>query len=447
MRTKTVTDFLNNEVKEYAIDILENRCIPSVIDSFKPSQRKVVYVAEKTWKTGKEKSMKVFQLTGKAALESYYHHSNSSMDALITVMGQTFKNNLPILEGVGQYGSLRSPVAGAPRYIGTKLHSNFRLVYKDFELLENQIDEGVIVEPKYYLPIIPVVIVNSSMGIGMGYASNILGRNPKDITQACIDYLNGKKIKELKPWLSEFSGTYTRDKENPNKWYSKGIYEIVNTTTVHVSELPPKWTFESYESYLDSLIEKKIIKDYDNNSASGVDYTLKFKREDLSNLIEKGKLEDLLKINDSSTENLTTLNEKCKLHIFECVEDIVKYFVDFRLTYYQKRKDYLLDKYNKELKDISFRAKFIKSIIDKKLKVNNVPKSEIIQWLEDNKFDKIDDSYNYLLNMSIYSLTKEKYEELLNKAKEKKSQIDEVYTWKIKDMYLKDLNELKKKLK
>lgn len=247
--------------------------------------------------------------------------------------------------------------------------------------------------------------------------------------------------------MSEFSGTYTRDKENPNKWYSKGIYEIVNTTTVHVSELPPKWTFESYESYLDSLIEKKIIKDYDNNSASGVDYTLKFKREDLSNLIEKGKLEDLLKINDSSTENLTTLNEKCKLHIFECVEDIVKYFVDFRLTYYQKRKDYLLDKYNKELKDISFRAKFIKSIIDKKLKVNNIPKSEIIQWLEDNKFDKIDDSYNYLLNMSIYSLTKEKYEELLNKAKEKKSQIDEVYTWKIKDMYLKDLNELKKKLK
>ena len=126
MRTRTVTNFLNTEVKEYAEDILKNRCIPSCIDSFKPSQRKVVYVADKIWKSGNEKPMKVFQLTGRTAVEAYYHHGNQAMDALITNMGQVFKNNLPILDGIGQYGSLRSPVAGAPRYIGTILHSNFR---------------------------------------------------------------------------------------------------------------------------------------------------------------------------------------------------------------------------------------------------------------------------------------------------------------------------------
>ena len=97
MKTRTVTDFLNCELKEYATDILENRCIPSVIDSFKPSQRKVVYVAEKIWKSGNEKPMKVFQLTGRTAVEAYYHHGNQAMDALITNMGQVFKNNLPIL--------------------------------------------------------------------------------------------------------------------------------------------------------------------------------------------------------------------------------------------------------------------------------------------------------------------------------------------------------------
>ena len=167
----------------------------------------------------------------------------------------------------------------------------------------------------------------------------------------------------------------------------------------------------------------------------------------MKELIEKGKLEDILKINDSSTENLTTLDENGKLKIFDCVEDIVKYFVDFRLGYYQKRKDYLLDKYNTELKELCFRAKFIKSIIDKKLKVNNVPKDDVINWLEENKFGKIDDSYNYLLNMSIYSLTKEKYEDLINKAKQKKDLIDEISGKNPKDMYLEDLNELKKKLK
>lgn len=447
MKTKTVTDFLNNEVREYAMDVIENRAIPSVIDGLKPTNRKVIYIANKIWKNGSEKPMKIFQLTGRVASDSYYHHGDASANAVITGMGQTFKNSLPLLEGIGQYGSLRSPSAGAPRYISTKLSSNFRNLYKDFELLEHRYDEGYEIEPHFFLPIIPTVIVNGSSGIAVGFASNILNRNPKEVTQACIDFLNGKKIKELKPWLSEFSGTYVRDKENSNKWYAKGVYEIVNTSTVHVSELPPSWTFEKYETYLDSLIDKKVIKDYDNNSSSGVDYTLKFKREDLASLIEKGKLEDILKIQESQTENLTTLDENGKLKIFDRVEDIVSYFVNFRLGYYHKRKDYLLDKLNKELKVICFKAKFIKSIIDKKLKVNNVPKSEIIDWLEENKFEKQEDSFNYLLNMPIHSLTKEKYEELMNNAKIKKEQIDEIFKKNPKDMYLEDLNELKKKLK
>ena len=446
MKTRTVTDFLNKELKEYAVDILENRCIPSCIDSFKPSQRKVVYVADKMWKVGNEKPIKVFQLTGRTAMEAYYHHGNQSMDALITNMGQSFKNNLPILDGIGQYGSLRSPEAGAPRYISTKLHSNFRLIYKDFELLENQLDEGVVIEPKVYLPIIPMVIVNSSSGIGMGYASNILGRNPRDICQACMDYLNGKKVKELKPWLNEFSGDWVRDTDNPNKWWIKGKYEVLNTSTVHISELPPKWTFEDYESYLDDLVEKKKIKDYDNNSSVGVDYTLKFKREDLEELQKTGKLEALLKIGDSAVENLTTLDENGHLKIFQTVEDILRYFCDFRLIWYQKRKDYLVDRLGKELKEMCFKAKFIKSIIDKKLVVNNTPKDVVVQWLDENKFERIDGSYSYLLNMNILSLTKEKYEELMNRARAKKEELDEIKGREPKDMYLQDLQELKKKL-
>ena len=444
-KTKTITEFLNRDIKEYAMDVIENRAIPSVIDGLKPTSRKVVYVANKIWKNGTEKSMKVFQLAGTMSATAFYHHGDQSANTVITGMGQTFKNSLPLLEGIGQYGTLRSTTAGAPRYISTKLSPNFRNLYKDFELLESRYDEGNEIEPHFYLPIIPMVL-NGNSGIAVGFACNILGRNPKEVIQACIDTLNGKKIKELKPWLSEFNGTWIRDTENKNKWYNKGIYQIIKND-VHVTELPPSWTFEKYESYLDTLVDKKIIKDYDNNSSSGVDYLLKFKKDDLKELIEKGKLEDILKINDSSTENLTTLDENGKLKIFDCVEDIVKYFVDFRLGYYQKRKDYLLDKYNTELKELCFRAKFIKSIIDKKLKVNNVPKDDVINWLEENKFGKIDDSYNYLLNMSIYSLTKEKYEDLINKSKQKKDLIDEISGKNPKDMYLEDLNELKKKLK
>jgi len=449
MKTRTITDFLNNEVKEYAIDILENRCIPSVIDSFKPSQRKVVYVAEKVWKTGNEKSMKVFQLTGRTAMEAYYHHGNQSMDSLITNMGQKFKNNIPILDGIGQYGTLRSPEAGAPRYISTKLHQNFRLYFKDFELIENQIEEGVVVEPKFYLPIIPIIIINPSVSIGMGYSSNILGRNPKDVIDNCIAYLNGKNVKEMKPWLSEFGGEWIRDTENKNKWYISGKYEINETKPeIHITELPPDITFEKYESYLDELVENRTLRDYDNNSSSSVDYVLKFRKDDFDKIVEnKEKLEKLLKMNDSATENLTTLDENGKLKIFDCVEDILVYFVDFRLGYYQKRKEYFIGKWTDELEELNMKAKFVKAIIDKKLVVSNKPKEEIVSWLETNSFKKINDSYNYLLSMPIYSLTKEKYEELLQKAKAKKEQIVEFMKKGIKEMYLEDLYELKKKIK
>ena len=314
-------------------------------------------------------------------------------------------------------------------------------------MLEKRNEEGQDIEPYWFLPVIPMVIINGSSGLAVGFASNILNRNPKDVVNACIDYLNGKKIKELKPWLAEFSGEWTRDKENKNKWYSKGIYTINEKKgEVHITELPPSWEFEKYETYLDSLVDKKAIKDYDNNSSAGIDYLLKFKKDDLQELIANGKLEAILKIVDSDTENLTTLDENEKLKIFDCVEDIVKYFVDFRLVFYQKRKDYLIDKLSKELRVLAFKAKFIKSIIDKKLVVNNVKKEVIVKWLEENKFEKIDDSYNYLLNMPIYSLTNERYMEMMKNVKDKKEELDSIKEKEPKEMYLADLNELKKKI-
>lgn len=449
MNTKNVSDFLNTEVKEYSVDVIENRAIPSVIDGLKPTARKVVYIADKIWKTGNEKPMKVFQFVGKMAADAYYHHGDASANQVVTGMGQTFKNSLPLLDGIGQYGTLRSPEAGAPRYISTKLSQNFRNLYKDFELLENQIDEGVVVEPNFFLPIVPTVILNGSSGIAVGFASNILNRNPKDVIDNCIAYLNGKNVKEMKPWLSEFNGEWIRDTENKNKWYIRGKYEIHETKPeIHITELPPDITFEKYESYLDELVENRTLRDYDNNSSSSVDYVLKFRKEDFSKIVEsKEKLEKLLKMNDSDMENLTTLDENGKLKIFDCVEDILVYFVNFRLGYYQKRKEYFINKWGAELREMCWKIKFIKSIIDKKLSINNVSKDVIVSWFEENKFDKIDGSYNYLLNMPIHSLTKEKYDELVNKAKVKKEQIDEYSKRDTREMYLEDLYELRKKIK
>jgi DNA topoisomerase-2 len=158
---KTVTDYLSDEYATYGMYTIENRAIPSVIDGFKPTQRKIIHVANKVWKSGSEKPVKVFQLGGRIAADAHYHHGDMSLNAAIIGMAQSFKNSLPLLDEIGQFGSLRSPEPGAARYISTKINGNFRLIYKDFELTESQYEEGSEIEPKFFLPIIPEVQVRA----------------------------------------------------------------------------------------------------------------------------------------------------------------------------------------------------------------------------------------------------------------------------------------------
>ena len=446
MVEKTISEFLSSEYKEFAMYVIEGRAIPSVIDGFKPTQRKIIHISNQTWKTGSEKTLKVFQLSGKVASDCYYHHGDASLSNAIITMAQRFKNNAPLLEEDGQFGSLRSPQAGAPRYIGTKLSENFKLIYKDFELLEYKEEEGESIEPKYFLPIVPAVLLNGSSGIAVGFASNVLNRDIKSIIDACVKVLAGKEPGEVKPSLNGFNGEFIQDKENNKRWVIRGMYDKVNTTTVKITELPPSMTYEKYEDILDKLVDDKVIVTYDDNCKDNIDYTIKFTRSDLEKLDEE-KLIKLLKLEESSTEIFSTLDEFGKLMIFENTADIIKYFVNFRLKYYHKRKQFLLDKMNRELKILSNRGRFIKAIIDGKLKVNNVSKAIIIEGIEAMGLDKIDDSYDYLLRMPIYSLTKEMYDKLKEDFTIKKEEIKTLEATDPKDMYILDLTELKKKFK
>jgi DNA topoisomerase-2 len=446
MKEKTITEFLSQEYKEFAFYTIENRAIPSLIDGFKISQRKIINACIDIWKTGNEKHLKVFQLSGVVAHTQFYHHGNASLDSAIINLAQKFKNNSPLLEEDGQFGSIRSPQAGAPRYIGTKLSSNFKLIYKDFELLKYREEEGEKIEPEFFLPIIPTILINGGSGIAVGFASNILNRDIKDVIDSCHKVLLDKNISTIKPHLNLFSGEYIQDTENPKKWYIRGKFERVNTTTIRISELPPSMTYEKYEEILDKLVESKSISSYEDNCKDNIDYIIKMSRSDLS-VLDDTALIKLLKLEESETEIYSTLDEFGKLKIFESIQDIVKYFVDFRLTYYQKRKDFILDKISRELRILGFRGKFIKMILDGKFHINNKMKSEIIDKFDELKFDKIDGDYEYLLRMPIHSLTKETFEKIKEDYTSKKSELEDVKIMNPRDMYITDLLELKKKYK
>lgn len=445
-KIKTVTDYLDTDYREYAVYVVEERAIPSVIDGFKPTQRKVIFVANKVWKNGFEKPMKIFQLAGRVAADAFYHHGENSLNSAIIGMAQKFKNSMPVLEDIGQFGSLRSPEAAAPRYIGTKLHKNFRLLYKDFELLESRYEEGNEIEPKYFLPIIPTVLLNGGSGIAVGFATNILNRNPINLIDSCLKALDGKKYSEPTPWNREFIGDCELVDPEKFSWIFSGLYEIKNTTTVNITELPPSLTYEKFDQYLIDLEDSKRIASYENNCKSNINYTLKFRRDDLKTLSDSVRLKKLLKMEERQTENFTVLDEHGQLKIFNSASEIIEYFVKFRLSFYNKRKQFIIDTLKQDLTILSNKALFVKSIITGKLKINNVPRKEIILYLQTSDFDEVNGSYQYLLTMPIYSLTKEHYEDLIIAERDKASELEEIKKYEPINMYREDLQELKKAL-
>jgi len=444
----TITDFLSKEYKEYSFYTLENRAIPSVIDGLKPVHRKIIFVSNDIWKTGNEKELKVFQLSGAVANRAYYHHGEKSLSDAVITMAQRFKNSLPLLEEHGQFGSLRSPDPGAPRYIGTKLSKNFRLLYKDFDLLNFKEEEGESIEPYYYLPIIPTVLLNGSSGIAVGFSSNILNRDPNDLISACLKLLQGKSIDTTKPFLKDFKGEFTNDIENSKRWIIRGIFEKSNTTTIKITELPPSMVYEKYEAILDKLVfDKKIVSYTDiKQSDKRIFYTVKFTREDLAKYNDD-ELYKLLKLEEFNTEIFTTLDEHGKIKIFETDKEIINYFVDFRLKFYHKRKEFLLEKMRHELKILMNRGKFIKALLDNKLDIKNKSKEKIIEDITNMKLDLIEDSYDYLLRMPLWSLTVELFEKLKSDFTAKKEEITKMEKEEPKDWYVEDLNELKSKIK
>jgi DNA topoisomerase-2 len=167
----------------------------------------------------------------------------------------------------------------------------------------------------------------------------------------------------------------------------------------------------------------------------------------LAELIAKGKLDQTLKMVETETENITCLDERGKLIVFNNVPQLVEYFTKFRLSFYSKRKEFLLHKYATELQYLSNRARFVKLIIDGKLKINNRPKAELIADLEKLAFDQVSGSFNYLLSMPIHSLTKETYEQLMKEVGAKEAELESVKGREPLDMYKEDLLELKKNLK
>jgi DNA topoisomerase II len=438
-----ISSFINNELIEFSI--ADNiRSIPSIYDGLKPSQRKILFTC---FKRNITSDIKVATLSGSVQETSAYHHGLISLEQSIVNLAQNYTgtNNINLLVPSGQFGTRISggKDASSARYIFTRLNDITRLIYKkeDESILSWLEDDGQKIEPKYYLPIIPMILINGAEGIGSGWSTYIPQHNPLDVIKNIELLLDGKKQKEISPWYKGFEGKIIK-KEDGN-YYTYGKCNKINTTKLHISELPVGFWIDNFKNHLDKLIEDKFIKDYnDNSSEQHVDITINLSRETMESLnemdiISKFKLETKL-----SLSNMHMFVDDIIIK-YDSSVSIIKDFYVKKLKHYEERKQYVLNKLEYESVKLKNIINFLTSIIKEELIINNRKKDVVINDLEKMNFMKIEDSYNYLLNMSIFSFTKEKVEEYKNNLKEKLVEIKSLKNTDIKDLWRSDLNLLK----
>ena len=446
----TYGDFVNKELVLYSIANAK-RGIPSMIDGLKPSQRKILYSC---FKRNLKTEIKVAQLAGYVSEQSAYHHGEASLMSTIIGMAQNYvgSNNVNLLYPGGQFGTRLQGGgdASSPRYIFTRLEKITRKIFPEVDdnLLEYLDDDGQSIEPRFYVPIVPMILVNGAEGVGTGWSTKIPNYDIRDIVVAFKNMINGGETPMLHPNYRGFNGDIT---ETSDQHYEiRGTYRVESNNVI-VSELPiGKWT-EDYKKYIDSLINlddkksalykllngAKVHDKHDNSTDTKVNLKIEFRD------LEKVKdLDKLLKISKTiTTTNMNAFDYDDKITKYNNVKEILDDFYDIRIYYYDKRKEFLLENLDLELRILKNKVKFITAVINDKFKMNR-KKDVVIQDLERLKYEKFSGDYNYLLNMSLFSLTSEKVKELQKQKSEKQAELERIRNTSAEEMWIQDLDDL-----
>ena len=423
----------------------------SAIDGLKNSQRKIIHTALDKLKSSTKVSVFDNQM------QSYTQYLHGSASGVVSNMGASYcgSNNLPLLKGEGNFGSRMVNEPAAPRYIYVNKPEYLDELFDIRDVLIEQTFEGDKIEPKFFVPSVPLALVNGCMnGLASGFKQHILPRDLNDIVKY-YENPNGKH--KLAPYIKGFKGTATNDVENPNKWYLNGKVTI-SKNRVHITEIPPFIEYSKYLEILDDLVDKKKIKSYKDNTnvkTQTFDFDVVLHKE-----LDEAKCLDLLKLRKSEVEIYNCIDENNKVKTFNNVVEILDYFKTIRLKYLELQRQYDLKQVGNELLINASRYKFVQMIMKNELKVFKRPKLDIVKDLsktnlykdfKDNKpttavedFVKLG-VYDYLLNMQIHSFTNETLEILENKIEKLQNNLNELKNLNIETKFINDMKGLKLK--
>lgn len=455
------SEFINKDLIHFS-NYDNIRSIPSMCDGLKPSQRKILFTMLDKRYDSSDREQKVQGLGSEVQKRTSYIHGEQSLFDAIIKMAQNFtgSNNINLLFPDGNFGSRRQggDDAASPRYIHTYLEPITRYIFRkeDEPIYTYLIEENIVIEPEVLAPIIPMILVNGAQGIGTGYSTNIPSYNPKDIITNLLLLLHDEETFHMTPWYRDFQGCINRT-ENFT-YTTHGKYEVEGENKIVLSDLPiGTWT-DDYENFLKSLLinykcdnAKQIIDTFDNSSGNNtINFIITLNSCDLRNLIKNNTLEKKLKLYSHLSEsNMYLYNEKGKITKYDIVDDILREFFIFRRRMYKKRMNYHIHLLENELAILNYKIKFIKAVCAHQIIIERKRKSDIIEQLMNLAFPKlshdinaIDDvnsdagteivtgtikksykTYDYITNLPLFSLTKEKIEELDKQYSEKSDEL------------------------
>ena len=465
--TVTYEEFINNDLIHFS-KYDNDRSIPNLVDGLKISLRKILYSG---FKKNLNSEIKVAQFSGYVSEHSGYHHGEASLNGAIIGLAQNYvgSNNINLFIPKGQFGTrLQSGKDSASeRYIFTQLNKITRYIFPEIDdkILNYLDDDGLLVEPIYYVPIIPMILVNGSKGIGTGFSTDIMCYNPLQLIEYLENMLNNNvSFGVIEPYYKGFKGKIECCDESSKKYIIKGIYENIEKDKIRITELPIGMSTLDYKEYLETLIsvssskdkDKKkncFVKDYtDMSTDKVVEFVVQFNTGILNKLLAQkcdnglNGVEKYLKLyTTQTTTNMHLFNDKEQLKKYEDVYAIIKEYYSIRLQYYNKRKVYLLDKLSKELVVLSNKAKYIMDILNDNIDLRKKTKDEINIILDKMKFDKDLDTgnYNYLIKMPMDSVSQENVDKLLKERDAKELELDIIKIAKIENIWLSELKNLK----
>ncbi|MCK5535413.1 MAG: hypothetical protein KAI79_01225 [Bacteroidales bacterium] len=425
------------------------RKIASVVDGLKNSGHKVLHTMLQKNITA---DIKVSRLQSSVSEFTDYLHGEDNLGEVISNMGRRFigTNQLPLIKAEGNFGKRFKPKASAARYIMTAKESYIDKIFSkhDYPLLKHQTFEGLHIEPRYYVPVIPMLLVNGAMhGVTSGFYQNILPRKYSDIIKMTKEYIQNKRFKIPSPGFDGFKGVVTKYPGVKNKWQCTGVWEKTSPFIITVTELPIGYDLNSYKKYLNKLEDDKIIQSYTNKSTKEVfRFIIKVNRAFMKDKTNS-QITACLGLNTTFVEHFNVMGQNNRILEYTSPEEAFEEYARIRLEYYIERKKLRIDEITKEMKLYGSKYFFIKGVVDESIKVFKKSKEEIIDQLIPIENIIEDEGFDYLLNMPIISLTPERMVLLMDKIKQLSADLVIIKSATPEDMWLNDILELEESVK